>query len=53
MGSIVALALLMLLSVGDMKRGPAKMFGSTAPAALLWEGAAGREPVRFVPIRIL
>jgi hypothetical protein len=29
------------------------MFGSTASAMLLWEGAARREPVRFVPIRIL
>jgi hypothetical protein len=52
-GSIVVLVLLAVLLMGEVMRGPDRMFRSAAPAVLLWEGAAGREPVQFVSIVIV
>ena len=52
-GLMIVLALLGLLFVAQVMQGPTKMSGSAAPVMLLWEGAAGREAVQFVPIRIL
>lgn len=52
MGLIGLLTLLVLVLIGHLIGGPARMFGSTAPVVLIWEGAAGRQPVRFVPVRV-
>lgn len=49
MGVTALLALLVL--VGHLIGRPARMFG-TAPLVLIWEGAAERQPVRFVPVRV-